>query len=230
MGISQKNVLLFFIILVASSQVMVGARVMKVEKWMKEEKNDHSVFVLPIIQVLQRAPVPPSGRNPCTGIPGQSNGRCTLQTMNVAGHHFVHARPPPIPDSALNVDSTAQSSWCLFDDDGIEPWRGSCDQLHETENSILFIVFYYLFFWLGGIRQEMVATHVCEVIICIHKLKNNSLFVEVEVVRFLIFDTNFICNNLYKKAHPESKILGAVWSCVNLKYSRRRTQNKFAMW
>uniref|UniRef100_A0A9I9DTU6 Uncharacterized protein n=1 Tax=Cucumis melo TaxID=3656 RepID=A0A9I9DTU6_CUCME len=110
MGISRKNVLVVFITLVASSQVMVGARVMKGEKWMKDEKTDHRNFLLPIIQVLQRAPVPPSGRNPCTGIPGQSSGRCTLQTMNVAGHHFVHARPPAIPDSGPDVASTAQSS------------------------------------------------------------------------------------------------------------------------
>lgn len=170
MGISQRdcfvfNVLLLFTILLASSQVMEASRVMKGEKWIeKKEKEDHNIhrlFVLPIIQVLQRAPVPPSGRNPCTNIPGQSNGRCTLQMMNVAGGHFVHA-PPAIPDSALVLDFAAQSSWCLFDDDdGIEPWGGCDYHLHETEKFFLIVLYIYFFYiFCLGVSKELVASHV----------------------------------------------------------------------
>lgn len=46
------------------------------EQWL--QKN-------PILQSLQRGPVPPVGRgNPCTFIPGRSRGRCTLTEMNFA--------------------------------------------------------------------------------------------------------------------------------------------------
>ncbi|XVE89945.1 hypothetical protein DITRI_Ditri20bG0036900 [Diplodiscus trichospermus] len=56
-----------------------------------------------IVQSLQKGPVPPSGRNPCTNIPGRNQGRCTLAEMNVAGGGGVarHA-PPPSPDFVLN--------------------------------------------------------------------------------------------------------------------------------
>ncbi|EOY11000.1 hypothetical protein QQP08_015186 [Theobroma cacao] len=49
-----------------------------------------------IVQSLQRGPVPPSGGNPCTNIPGRSRGRCTLSEMNVAGGGGgMVAHPPP---------------------------------------------------------------------------------------------------------------------------------------
>lgn len=106
MGISQRGCLvliMFTIVLLASSQFMEASRVLKGDNWM-EEKEEVRLFMLPV-QVLQRGPVPPSGRNPCSNIPGQSNGRCTLQNMNNAGgrHSAAHA-PPAIPDS------TAESS------------------------------------------------------------------------------------------------------------------------
>ncbi|KAK8633918.1 hypothetical protein V6N13_014751 [Hibiscus sabdariffa] len=56
-----------------------------------------------VIQALPRGPVPPSAGNPCTNIPGRSNGRCTLAEMNAAGVVHHHA-PPPVPfgGSVLN--------------------------------------------------------------------------------------------------------------------------------
>ncbi|XP_022995941.1 uncharacterized protein LOC111491306 [Cucurbita maxima] len=109
MGMSKRVSLVFFVLLftILLPNPMEAARVMSGEKWMKAKQD--MAFVLPI-QVLQRAPVPPSGRNPCSTIPGQSNGRCTLQTMNVAGGpgRFVQA-PPAIHDPAP-IASAAQSS------------------------------------------------------------------------------------------------------------------------
>ncbi|GMI65197.1 hypothetical protein HRI_000189000 [Hibiscus trionum] len=56
-----------------------------------------------IIQALPRGPVPPSAGNPCTNIPGRSNGRCTLAEMNAVGGGVVHhhAPPPPFRGSVL---------------------------------------------------------------------------------------------------------------------------------
>ncbi|XVE89946.1 hypothetical protein DITRI_Ditri20bG0037000 [Diplodiscus trichospermus] len=56
-----------------------------------------------IVQSLQKGPVPPSGRNPCTNIPGRSRGRCTLTEMNVVGGGGVARHsPPPYPDFLVN--------------------------------------------------------------------------------------------------------------------------------
>ncbi|KAE8670949.1 Phosphoribosylaminoimidazole carboxylase atpase-subunit isoform 1 [Hibiscus syriacus] len=56
-----------------------------------------------IIQALPRGPVPPSAGNPCTNIPGRSNGRCTLAEMNAVDGGVVHhhAPPPPFRGSVL---------------------------------------------------------------------------------------------------------------------------------
>ncbi|XP_021283166.1 uncharacterized protein LOC110415777 [Herrania umbratica] len=63
-----------------------------------------------IVQSLQRGPVPPSGGNPCTNIPGRNHGRCTLSEMNVVGGGGgMLAHPPPaFPD--LVVDFGAASA------------------------------------------------------------------------------------------------------------------------
>ncbi|KAK8589529.1 hypothetical protein V6N13_088355 [Hibiscus sabdariffa] len=56
-----------------------------------------------IIQALPRGPVPPSAGNPCTNIPGRSNGRCTLAEMNAVGSRDAqhHAPPPPFRGPSL---------------------------------------------------------------------------------------------------------------------------------
>ncbi|KAL7228301.1 hypothetical protein ACSBR2_007084 [Camellia fascicularis] len=50
-----------------------------------------------VIQSIKRGPVPPSGSNPCTYIPG-GHGRCTLaeNEVNFSGH--VGLAPPAFPD------------------------------------------------------------------------------------------------------------------------------------
>ncbi|KAJ0078947.1 hypothetical protein Patl1_23225 [Pistacia atlantica] len=67
-----------------------------------------------IVQSLQKGPVAPIGRNPCTYIPGRDNGHCRLSEMNFAA--AVHAPPPPtFPDfvvkfaaaSTVNNDSSS---------------------------------------------------------------------------------------------------------------------------
>ncbi|WOG83256.1 hypothetical protein DCAR_0102431 [Daucus carota subsp. sativus] len=57
--------------------------------WLKE-------LPVPLVESLQRGPVPPSAANPCTHIPGgKSPGHCTLEEMNVAGR--VYSPPPVFP-------------------------------------------------------------------------------------------------------------------------------------
>ena len=61
------TVLLIVTILFASPQV--GAtRPLEGEQWLKKESL--------LLQSLQRAPVPPSGPNPCTNIPRRNEGIC----------------------------------------------------------------------------------------------------------------------------------------------------------
>ncbi|RVW53764.1 hypothetical protein CK203_112886 [Vitis vinifera] len=52
-------------------------------------------------QSLQSGPVPSSSPSPCTHIPRQSGGRCTLNEMNVAGH--VGLAPPAFPNFVIDV-------------------------------------------------------------------------------------------------------------------------------
>ncbi|RVW12501.1 hypothetical protein CK203_082438 [Vitis vinifera] len=52
-------------------------------------------------QSLQVGPVPPSGPSPCTHIPRQRGGRCTLNEMNVGGR--VGLAPPAFPNFVIDV-------------------------------------------------------------------------------------------------------------------------------
>lgn len=44
--------------------------------------------------LLQRGPVKGSTKNPCSTVPGRSNGRCTLAEIHVAGHVNIAHAPP----------------------------------------------------------------------------------------------------------------------------------------
>uniref|UniRef100_A0A5B6Z868 Uncharacterized protein n=1 Tax=Davidia involucrata TaxID=16924 RepID=A0A5B6Z868_DAVIN len=63
------------------------------------------------IQSLQRGPVPSSGSNPCTYIPGRGTGRCTLaeNEMNFAGELVAHA-PPAFPDFMVNFAAASKAN------------------------------------------------------------------------------------------------------------------------
>ena len=52
-------------------------------------------------QSLQAGLVPPSGPTPCTHIPRQRGGRCTLNEMNGAGR--VGLAPPAFPNFVIDV-------------------------------------------------------------------------------------------------------------------------------
>lgn len=59
--------------------------------------------------VTQRAPVPPSGPDPCTNIPGQGNAPCELTGMNVAGAAF--SQPPSLPPPPPPPSFSSLSWW-----------------------------------------------------------------------------------------------------------------------
>ncbi|KAL9662830.1 hypothetical protein QQ045_027665 [Rhodiola kirilowii] len=88
--------LVIFTVIACSVYEVKGARLLEVEKqqWLKQK-----VDVLSLRQTLQRGPVPPSGRSPCTYIPGQSSGSCTLGQKNYAvhQHNSLSSPPPPLP-------------------------------------------------------------------------------------------------------------------------------------
>uniref|UniRef100_A0A7N1A5E9 Uncharacterized protein n=1 Tax=Kalanchoe fedtschenkoi TaxID=63787 RepID=A0A7N1A5E9_KALFE len=72
-----------------------GARLLGAEKrqWLEERVQGAALTQ----QRLQRGPVPPSGRSPCTYIPGQGRDRCTLGHRNYAvsqhslSPHLLHS-------------------------------------------------------------------------------------------------------------------------------------------
>uniref|UniRef100_A0A7N0SY69 Uncharacterized protein n=1 Tax=Kalanchoe fedtschenkoi TaxID=63787 RepID=A0A7N0SY69_KALFE len=81
-----------------------GARLLEAER---QQWVEQKVQILAIVQRLQRGPVPPSGRSPCTYIPGQSRGgRCTLGQRTYAVHHH-NLSPPPPPPPPPHSDSNA---------------------------------------------------------------------------------------------------------------------------
>ncbi|CAN4126338.1 unnamed protein product [Withania somnifera] len=68
----KKCIVLFLSILLILSKEVSGLRILEEEKWLKQKTNL-------IIQSLPRGPVPSSGANPCTNIPGgERRGRCVL--------------------------------------------------------------------------------------------------------------------------------------------------------
>ncbi|XAR64914.1 hypothetical protein NMG60_11008806 [Bertholletia excelsa] len=73
---------------------VLGMRPLEGDEWAKKATSVINIH----IQSLPRGPVTPSGKNPCTYIPGGGPGRCTLaqNEMNFAGH-VAHA-PPAFTD------------------------------------------------------------------------------------------------------------------------------------
>ncbi|KAL6989141.1 hypothetical protein U1Q18_014893 [Sarracenia purpurea var. burkii] len=74
------------------------------EQWLKSEG-------LAIQSSLQRGPVPASkGGNPCTNIPGNGRGRCTLAEteMNFSGQ-FAHA-PPAFPNVMVKFAAASNAN------------------------------------------------------------------------------------------------------------------------
>ncbi|KAM7463757.1 hypothetical protein LguiA_031878 [Lonicera macranthoides] len=62
--------------------------------------EEEDLWLKSVVQSLQRGPVPPSGSNPCTYIPGfRRRGRCALaeNEINIAnpGHHNAAGASPP---------------------------------------------------------------------------------------------------------------------------------------
>ncbi|XVF80925.1 hypothetical protein PTKIN_Ptkin15bG0114400 [Pterospermum kingtungense] len=94
----RKNLLrtlLVLSLLVASIQL--GAmRPLDGEHWLVKDKL--------VLQSLPRGPVPPSGHNPCTNIPGRETGICS---MNIAGN-VVH--PPRAFTSVVSEFGVASAA------------------------------------------------------------------------------------------------------------------------
>ncbi|KAK3200706.1 hypothetical protein Dsin_024121 [Dipteronia sinensis] len=74
-----------------------------------------------IVQSLQKGPVPPAGRNPCTFIPGRGRGRCALSEMNfaVGDHDHVDHAPPVFPDRLIAKFGIQNRHWEVVDDDAL---------------------------------------------------------------------------------------------------------------
>lgn len=63
-----------------------------------------------ILQSLPRGPVPPSAGNPCTNIPGRSQGRCMLTEMNAVGGGGAHLAPPGFPEFVVKFGAASAGS------------------------------------------------------------------------------------------------------------------------
>ncbi|KAL5792792.1 hypothetical protein ACOSP7_001386 [Xanthoceras sorbifolium] len=89
--------LIIFITFLAShdQQLVAAMRPLEGEQWMKKEDSGRLA-----VQSLQRGPVPPSGPNPCTHIPGQGSGICSLNGQNFAGR--VAPAPPAFPGLVMD--------------------------------------------------------------------------------------------------------------------------------
>ncbi|KAJ4726835.1 Threonylcarbamoyl-AMP synthase [Melia azedarach] len=94
--------LLMFSTFLASHQQQHAAamRPLQGEQWVKKDGRV-------ALQSLQRGPVPSSG-NPCTYIPGQGSGSCTLNGMNIAGS--VARAPPVFRDLVVKVGVAASGN------------------------------------------------------------------------------------------------------------------------
>ncbi|KAG5240646.1 hypothetical protein OIU76_014125 [Salix suchowensis] len=60
----------------------------------------------PLIESLQRGPVPPSAGSPCSHNPG-GNGTCKLDEMNFVGR--ANRQPPPAIPSSVTEQSKASN-------------------------------------------------------------------------------------------------------------------------
>ncbi|KAH6761950.1 hypothetical protein C2S52_019383 [Perilla frutescens var. hirtella] len=95
------HAVLLFVFLIFTShfcEEIVAMRILGGEKWMIKNL---------VIQSLPRGPVPPSGSNPCTYIPGGApRGRCTL-----AGDFSDHAAaaPPAFPAVTFRFGAVYES-------------------------------------------------------------------------------------------------------------------------
>jgi hypothetical protein len=90
MGYYMKMLVFTTLIMLFGSQQIGAIRPLLIEKeFLFLQKNI-------AIQSLQRGPVQGSQTNPCSTVPGRSEGSCTLAVMNVAGH-VDHSNPPPPP-------------------------------------------------------------------------------------------------------------------------------------
>ncbi|KAI3469704.1 hypothetical protein Pfo_026367 [Paulownia fortunei] len=75
-----------------SSDQVNAMRPLGVEKWLRQQ-------VL-LLESLPRGPVPPSKGSPCTYIPGQGGGHCTLKERHFAAGGSVRA-PSASPRSDI---------------------------------------------------------------------------------------------------------------------------------
>ena len=98
-------------VLLLSLHTTWGARTLEGKQWLKKDTT------VTIFQSLQRGPVKPSQRNPCSTVPGRSKGHCTLSEMNVAGHvALAHAAPPAYPDTLVKFGAAVAPSNTKADD------------------------------------------------------------------------------------------------------------------
>ncbi|KAK7337925.1 hypothetical protein VNO77_18517 [Canavalia gladiata] len=65
------------IIVVLCLEKIKAGRTLEEEQWLHKNL---------LIHTLQRGPVKPSQKNPCSTVPGRNKGHCTLGEINVAGH------------------------------------------------------------------------------------------------------------------------------------------------
>ncbi|XP_057961345.1 uncharacterized protein LOC131153207 [Malania oleifera] len=93
---------LIFILIIAISLGSGFARVLEGDHEQWVQGHEESKKGLMMLQSLQRGPVPPSGKSPCTYIPGRNSGHCTLNGRNFAGHGAAHA-PPAFPEFVVEV-------------------------------------------------------------------------------------------------------------------------------
>ncbi|PIA45272.1 hypothetical protein AQUCO_01700661v1 [Aquilegia coerulea] len=91
------TIIMFMLI---SSKQLEAMRPLEGDEWLLK-KDDL------VIQSLQRGPVAPSGRSPCTYIGGSNTGRCPLNGRKTAGH--VVAQAPPVFPGAIVEFGVAQA-------------------------------------------------------------------------------------------------------------------------
>ncbi|KAG8373144.1 hypothetical protein BUALT_Bualt12G0140400 [Buddleja alternifolia] len=88
-----KIFLIFHILFIISIFVTRAnaVRTLHADQWLKKQVQ--------LLESLPRGPVPPSGGSPCTYIPGQNGGVCTLNEKHFSGGGGGSAHAPPAPPS-----------------------------------------------------------------------------------------------------------------------------------
>ena len=123
-------------------------------------------------QSLQPDLVPSSSPSPCTHIPRQSGGRCSLSEMNVASH--VGLAPPTFPNFVIDVAVVSVAKDNHAQDRSSQAWLWSWAIVVDDELLFFFFffsilnpyIYIYIYIWacVGATNSEETNNDASKVI------------------------------------------------------------------